>query len=165
MKTPRTLKDFKNDPRVEFVSVEQNNYPKNDYWIYLNFPYISSNMETTSIHEESIKDTVEEFKGISINYAFYIADYSRPKKPEEKIIKNGQLEIPFEEMEYEEKLRDYEFKINQLWNDCMEHCIKHNQRDFQLLWQIKANYKNIPDYVPNWRASEYKTESQRLDLI
>ena len=72
-------------------------------------------METTSIHEESIKDTVEEFKGISINYAFYIADYSRPKKPEEKIIKNGQLEIPFEEMEYEEKLRDYEFKINQLW--------------------------------------------------
>ena len=43
--------------------------------------------------------------------------------------------------------------------------IKHNQKDLNLLMQIKANYKNIPDYVPNWRASEYKTESQRLDLI
>ena len=106
MKTPRTLKDFKNDPRVEFVSVEQNNYPKNDYWIYLKFPYISSNMETTSIHEESIKDTVEEFKQISINYAFYIADYSRPTAPEEKIKSSSKANNKKQEENLDEEGKD-----------------------------------------------------------
>jgi len=65
MKTPRTLKDIQNDPRVERVNYEGE---EDGYWVYLKDEYFDYDFDsfnpTHQIHEWSIKKLCQRFKGV-----------------------------------------------------------------------------------------------------
>ena len=110
--------------------------------------------ETQTIHEYGMKDTLREFKDREINYAFYLSSEwlgRRPQKPETKIEKNGQLNIPFGEYEYKKDLEKYTKKVNDQWNDCMEHCIKYtDQSHLDILFEMFRKFRSVPNYDPNY---------------
>ena len=65
MKTPRTLKDIQNDPRVDRVDYEGE---EDGYWVYLragfkDFDFDSYN-PTSQIHEWTVKKLCQRFKGV-----------------------------------------------------------------------------------------------------
>ena len=67
-----------------------------DYWVYLEFPYISPMTETQTIHEYGMKDTLREFKNRELNYAYFLSEDwvgKRPQPPEQKQPTEGQLEV------------------------------------------------------------------------
>ena len=59
MRNPRTFKELANHPHVSSAHTEGND-PQygTDYWVYLEFPYISPMTETQTIHEYGMKDTL-----------------------------------------------------------------------------------------------------------
>lgn len=60
-KKARTLKDLKNDPRVDFISDERSGWNNDGIWIYLKSPYWNSFSETSAVHEFSIAECLEVF--------------------------------------------------------------------------------------------------------
>ena len=155
MRQPKTFKQLANHPHVMSAHTEGND-PQygTEYWVYLEFPYISPMTETQTIHEYGMKSTLREFKDREINYAFYLSSEflgSKPEKPETKINKNGQLELPIEELKYKEELKKYTKKVNDQWNDCMEHCIKYtDQSHLDILFMMYKKFRSVPNYDPNY---------------
>jgi len=157
MKNPKTFKELQDHPHVYQCHAESNDYETmgcSDYWVYLNFPYYSPATQLTCIHEYGMKDTLREFKDREINYAFYLSSEwlgSKPHKPKTKINEKGQLELPIEELKYKEELKKYTKKVNDQWNDCMEHCIKYtDQKHLDILFEMFRKFKNVPNYDPNY---------------
>lgn len=60
-KKARTLKDIKNDPRVDFISDERNGWNNDGIWIYLKSPYWNSFSETSAVHEFTVAECLEVF--------------------------------------------------------------------------------------------------------
>jgi hypothetical protein len=60
-KKARTLKDIKNDPRVESISDERNGWNNDGIWIYLKYPYWDSCSETSAVHEFTVAECLEVF--------------------------------------------------------------------------------------------------------
>ena len=101
MREPRTFKQLANHPHVSSAHTEGND-PQygTDYWVYLEFPYISPMTETQTIHEYGMKDTLREFKNRELNYAYFLSEdyWGRvPQAPEQKQPTEGQLELPLEQ--------------------------------------------------------------------
>ena len=53
MKKARTWSDIQSDPRVQSVSDESDD---NGYWVYLHRPYVDRDLETTCIHEDTVRE-------------------------------------------------------------------------------------------------------------
>ena len=87
--------------------------------------------ETQTIHEYGMKDTLREFKNRELNYAYFLSeDYwngRAPQRPEQKEVTEGQLELPLEQIKYEQDKKDYEAKLSEIWSDCFIHAIKNDQ--------------------------------------
>tara|TARA_B100000963_G_scaffold317738_1_gene298357 strand:+ start:33 stop:503 length:471 start_codon:yes stop_codon:yes gene_type:complete len=154
MKKPRTFKEIQNHPHVQSAHSESND-PQwgTDYWVYLNFPYISRVTETQTIHEYGMKDTLREFNDRELNYAYFMSDYwiERPESPEQKQTADGQLELPLEEIKYKEELKKYQDKISKVWTECYIHAVENDQSKISELYKIKKNFSEIPNYSPDWR--------------
>lgn len=65
MKKARTLKDLKNDPRIELIEREHDecfagsNNPAGNYWVYLKPGYQVINRQSHIIHEPTIRKVCE----------------------------------------------------------------------------------------------------------
>jgi len=157
MANPKTFKQLQDHPHVYSCHSESNDFETmgcSDYWVYLNFPYYSPTTQLACIHEYGMANTLREFKDREINYAFYLSSEwlgRRPQKPETKIEENGQLNIPFGEYEYKKDLENYTKKVNDQWNDCMEHCIKYtDQSHLDILFMMYKKFRSVPNYDPNY---------------
>ena len=156
MREPRTFKQLVNHPHVSSAHTEGND-PQygTDYWVYLEFPYISPMTETQTIHEYGMKDTLAQFKDRELNYAYFLSEdyWGRvPQAPEQKQPTEGQLELPLEQIEYEQAKKDYVDKLSQIWSDCFIHAIKNDQTHLNKLIKIKEDFhKGI---YPDWRNYE-----------
>ena len=69
MRKPKTLKDFRNHPFVDSVSVET--ISGDGYFIYLKEPYFCDAMELPSIHEYTLKECAEMFEHVSVNQKYW----------------------------------------------------------------------------------------------
>lgn len=63
----RTRKDIENDPRVDFVSYEDSD----GIWVYLKYPYYNTYLEIATIHEDTIKDCLEQLNNDVIENTDY----------------------------------------------------------------------------------------------
>ena len=156
MRQPRTFKELANHPHVSSAHTEGND-PQygTDYWVYLEFPYISPMTETQTIHEYGMKDTLAQFKDRELNYAYFLSeDYwgRAPQAPEQKEITEGQLELPLEQIKYEQDKKEYVAKLSQIWSDCFIHAIKNDQSHLDKLLRIKNDFRK--GIFPDWRNYE-----------
>ena len=156
MRHPRTFKELANHPHVSSAHTEGND-PQygTDYWVYLEFPYISPMTETQTIHEYGMKDTLAQFKDRELNYAYFLSeDYwgRAPQAPEQKEVTEGQLELPLEQIKYEEEKKSYEAKLSEIWSDCFIHATKNDQSHLDKLIRIKNDYHR--GIYPDWRNYE-----------
>ena len=156
MREPRTFKQLANHPHVSSAHTESND-PQygTDYWVYLKFPYISPMTETQTIHEYGMKDTLSQFKDRELNYAYFLSeDYwgRAPQAPEQKEVTEGQLELPLEQIKYQEDKKSYEAKLSEIWSDCFIHAIKNDQSHLDKLIRIKNDYHR--GIYPDWRNYE-----------
>ena len=156
MRHPRTFKELANHPHVSSAHTEGND-PQygTDYWVYLEFPYISPMTETQTIHEYGMKDTLAQFKDRELNYAYFLSeDYwgRAPQAPEQKEITEGQLELPLEQIKYEQDKKEYVAKLSQIWSDCFIHAIKNDQSHLDKLLRIKNDFRK--GIFPDWRNYE-----------
>ena len=156
MREPRTFKQLANHPHVSSAHTEGND-PQwgTDYWVYLEFPYVSPMTETQTIHEYGMKDTLAQFKDRELNYAYFLSeDYwgRAPQAPEQKEVTEGQLELPLEQIKYQEDKKAYQDKLSEIWSDCFIHAIKNDQSHLNKLIKIKEDFhKGI---YPDWRNYE-----------
>ena len=153
MREPRTFKQLQNHPHVMSAHTEAND-PQygTDYWVYLEFPYISPMTETQTIHEYGMKDTLREFKNRELNYLYFLSEDwigRRPKPPEQKQPTEGQLELPLEQIKYEDEKKEYVDKLSKIWSDCFIHSIKNDQSHIGKLLRIKNDYHR--GIFPDWR--------------
>ena len=156
MRHPRSFKELANHPHVSSAHTEGND-PQygTDYWVYLEFPYISPMTETQTIHEYGMKDTLSQFKDRELNYAYFLSeDYwgRAPQAPEQKEVTEGQLELPLEQIKYEQDKKDYEAKLSKIWSDCFIHAIKNDQSHLNKLMKIKNDFHR--GIFPDWRNYE-----------
>ena len=156
MRQPRTFKELVNHPHVSSAHTESND-PQygTDYWVYLEFPYISPMTETQTIHEYGMKDTLAQFKDRELNYAYFLSeDYwgRAPQAPEKKEVTEGQLELPLEQIKYEQEKKEYVAKLSEIWSDCFIHAIKNDQSHLDKLLRIKKDYSR--GIFPDWRNYE-----------
>lgn len=156
MRHPRSFKELVNHPHVSSAHTEDND-PQygTDYWVYLEFPYISPMTETQTIHEYGMKDTLREFKNRELNYAYFLSeDWNgrRPQPPEQKQPTEGQLELPLEQIKYEDEKKEYVDKLSKIWSDCFIHSIKNDQSHLGKLLRIKNDYHR--GVFPDWRDYE-----------
>jgi hypothetical protein len=156
MREPRTFKQLANHPHVSSAHTESND-PQygTDYWVYLKFPYISPMTETQTIHEYGMKDTLSQFKDRELNYAYFLSeDYwgRAPQAPEKKEVIEGQLELPLEQIKYQEDKKSYEAKLSEIWSDCFIHAIKNDQTHLNKLIKIKEDFRK--GIYPDWRNYE-----------
>tara|TARA_R100001015_G_C4630508_1_gene192182 strand:+ start:2703 stop:3179 length:477 start_codon:yes stop_codon:yes gene_type:complete len=156
MRHPRTFKELANHPHVSSAHTEDND-PQwgTDYWVYLKFPYISPMTETQTIHEYGMKDTLREFRNRELNYAYFLSEDwvgRRPQPPEQKQPTEGQLELPLEQIKYQDEKKEYQDKLSEIWSDCFEHSIKNDQSHLDKLIRIKNDYHR--GIFPDWRNYE-----------
>ena len=156
MRHPRSFKELANHPHVSSAHTEGND-PQygTDYWVYLEFPYISPMTETQTIHEYGMKDTLSQFKDRELNYAYFLSeDYwgRAPQAPEQKEVTEGQLELPLEQIKYEQDKKEYVAKLSQIWSDCFIHAIKNDQSHLDKLLRIKDDFRK--GVFPDWRNYE-----------
>ena len=156
MRHPRSFKELANHPHVMSAHTEDNDPQWGiDYWVYLEFPYISPMTETQTIHEYGMKDTLAQFKDRELNYAYFLSeDYwgRAPQRPEQKEVTEGQLEFPLEQIKFEQDKKDYEAKLSEIWSDCFIHAIKNDQSHLNKLIRIKNDYHR--GVYPDWRNYE-----------
>ena len=156
MREPRTFKQLADHPHVSSAHTEGND-PQygTDYWVYLEFPYISPMTETQTIHEYGMKDTLREFKNRELNYAYFLSEDwigRAPKPPEQKQPTEGQLELPLEQIKYQEDKKAYQDKLSKIWSDCFIHSIKNDQSHLNKLMKIKNDFHR--GIFPDWRNYE-----------
>ncbi len=153
MREPRTFKQLADHPHVSSAHTEGNDPQYGvDYWVYLEFPYISPMTETQTIHEYGMKDTLREFKNRELNYLYFLSEDwigRRPKPPEQKQPTEGQLELPLEQIKYEDEKKEYVDKLSKIWSDCFIHSIKNDQSHIGKLLRIKNDYHR--GIFPDWR--------------
>ena len=150
MKTPRTLKDFENDPRVS--SIHQETHDTTDYWIYLEWPYNCELMDCPSIHEHTLKDCSDVFKSVVLDYEYWIFDTFIPEKPKHLDIKEAyQLTLKDYEkqIEYKNKMHDYKKFVSKSIYECLNHARankdqKSINRLFSLGRELSANDRFLP---------------------
>ena len=150
MKNPRTLKDFKNDPRVS--SIHQETHDQTDYWIYLNFPYNCEVMDCPSIHEHTLKECSDVFKSVILDYEYWIFDSFIPEKPKHLDAKeNYQLSLDDykKQLEYQERMRNYKKSVTRSINECLNHARSNKDqksinRLFKLGHELSANERFQP---------------------
>jgi hypothetical protein len=65
-KKVRTLKDIKNDPRVDFISDERHGWSDDGIWIYLKYPFYNRDNGTTCVHEFTVADCVSNFNAFVV---------------------------------------------------------------------------------------------------
>ena len=156
MREPRTFKQLADHPHVSSAHTEGNDPQYGvDYWVYLEFPYISPMTETQTIHEYGMKDTLREFKNRELNYLYFLSEDwigRRPKPPEQKQPTEGQLELPLEQIKYEDEKKEYVDKLSKIWSDCFIHSIKNDQSHLDKLLRIKNDYHR--GIFPDWRNYE-----------
>ena len=153
MRKPRTFKDLQNHPHVSSAHTEGND-PQygTDYWVYLEFPYISPVTETQTIHEYGMKDTLAEFNNRELNYAYFMSEdwIRKPERPEQKEVTEGQLELPLDQIKFQDEWKDYQDKISEIWSDCFKHAIENDQSQIDGLIKIKNDFHR--GEWPQWRG-------------